>query len=166
MKALLFLIIFTIQAYIYAITPNATVMRVIDGDTIVVKTNQNQKQKVRLWGIDAPEMRQKSGPKSGRFLTTLLTDQPVYIDVVTTDKYGRLVANVYDSNGVYINEEMIRIGLAWVYTYFVNDLKPSWYELKMIRLTRQSQTTTDWFYNLNTRYRKSDASLGVSSKTP
>ncbi|MEC8678468.1 MAG: thermonuclease family protein [Candidatus Margulisiibacteriota bacterium] len=155
MKAILFLVIVAIQAY--AITPNAIVTRVIDGDTIVVKTNQSQKQKVRLWGIDAPEMRQKSGSKSGRFLTTLLTDQRVYIDVVSTDKHGRLVANVYDSNGVYINEEMIRIGLAWVYANFVNDSKPNWYELqanaqkKRIGLWRYRNPIPPWEYRQKRR---------------
>ena len=155
MKTILLLIFIAIQAY--AITPNATVMRVIDGDTIVVKTNQSQKQKIRLWGIDAPEMRQKSGPKSGRFLTTLLTDQRVYIDVVSTDKYGRLVANVYDSNGVYINEEMIRIGLAWVYSHFVNDSKPNWYELQakakqqQIGLWRYRNPIPPWDYRQKRR---------------
>lgn len=150
MKIILFLIIFVIQSY--ATTPNATVMRVIDGDTIVVKTSNNEKKKVRLWGIDAPEMRQKSGPKAGRFLTTLLTDQPVYIDIITTDKYGRFVANVYDSNGVYINEEMIRIGLAWVYEYYVRDSNPKWYELqanaqkKHIGLWRYRNPIPPWEY--------------------
>lgn len=35
----------------------AKVVRVIDGDTIVVLTDGETEERIRLWGIDAPEQR-------------------------------------------------------------------------------------------------------------
>ena len=65
------------------------VTRVIDGDTIYVLDSNNQRKKVRFWGIDAPELTQRDGAQSGRFLATLIGGQPITIKILETDRYGR-----------------------------------------------------------------------------
>lgn len=88
----------------------ATVVRVIDGDTIVVDIDGEQ-SKVRLIGIDTPESvasedylnktgKQNTieGKKSSDFTKEILKDYPyVYLqkDVSETDKYGRLLRYVW-----------------------------------------------------------------------
>ena len=85
-----------------ALAPNATVERVVDGDTIVVEL-QGQRERVRLLGIDTPESvaedrpDQCYGAEAGAYLTDLLpvgTDVALVRDVEPRDQYDRLLAYV------------------------------------------------------------------------
>ncbi|MFA5352864.1 MAG: thermonuclease family protein [Thermodesulfovibrionales bacterium] len=103
------------------------VIRVYDGDTIAVQTGGfagffTKEEKVRLIGIDAPEMRQEPwGRRSKRRLKELIsrTDSTVALqsDVEPRDKYGRLLAYVWDKKGQLLNEKMIEDGYALLYTF-------------------------------------------------
>ena len=154
MKVLFFLAFLITQ--IAATTANVLVTRVIDGDTLYVK-NGSVKQKIRLWGIDAPELSQKDGAKSGRFLATRISGEWCTIKIIDTDRYGRLVAKIYDSNETYVNEEMVRLGLAWVYTRYVNETQPDWVRYqqqardKKIGLWRRRNPTEPWLYRQSRR---------------
>jgi micrococcal nuclease len=113
------------------------VTRVIDGDTIRVQPAQGPLERVRLIGIDAPEV--PPGPKldgdaarSGRSLTaiqamgrratafarTQLDRQSVGLDldVQKRDRYGRLLAYVWTSGGVLFNRLIVAAGYAQVMT--------------------------------------------------
>ena len=108
----------------YISTYNAQVVRVVDGDTLHVKDAKGQRQKIRLFGIDAPELRQRDGAASGRYLGVRIGGLPVTVVVKDVDPYDRQVAMVYDEYGQSLNEEMIRLGLAWVYRSYAKN--PSW----------------------------------------
>lgn len=106
----------------------AQVVRVVDGDTIVVNINGTE-EKVRLIGIDTPESRLNSraylqekelgkdaevvvelGKKAKDFTTSVLDGaQKVFLefDVQQRDKYGRLLAYVYLPDGRMLNKEII-----------------------------------------------------------
>lgn len=91
-----------------------SVVRVVDGDTIIVVGQDNIKQTLRFDGIDAPEKDQPFGAEATEFVENLLDDKRVSLDNVDRDKYGRLLANVYvDSRWVEL--EIIQHGWAWVY---------------------------------------------------
>ena len=66
------------------------VMRVIDGDTIVVWTNR-----VRLAEIDAPEMRTAEGPASKAALAKLIDNKIVVVHWWKRGKYRRIIGYVY-----------------------------------------------------------------------
>jgi len=94
------------------------VVRVIDGDTIVVSGDV----RVRLIGVDTPETVDPSrpvecfGPESSRYLHELLpvgtTIRLVY-DVERLDRYGRTLAYVYKlTDGVFVNLAVARNGFA------------------------------------------------------
>lgn len=51
---------------------DAKVIKVSDGDTITALQGKQQ-IKIRLFGIDAPELKQLYGKKSKRFLSNLIT---------------------------------------------------------------------------------------------
>jgi endonuclease YncB( thermonuclease family) len=92
------------------------VVGVIDGDSIKVLHDGRQEQ-IRLWGIDCPEKNQDFGTKAKQATSTLVFAKTVEVEPVTTDRYGRTVAFV--RVGVtLVNEELIRQGLAWVYTRY------------------------------------------------
>ena len=141
---------------LFSATFNATVVRVVDGDSIHVKTVSNERKKIRLFGIDAPEIRQRDGAKSGRYLAVRLGDKTVQVVPQDTDVYGRLVATVFDEYGQNINEEMIRLGLAWVYVDYTQNNE--WMALeKMARdqrigLWRRKNPMPPWkFRNKNSK---------------
>lgn len=117
------LFIIPLLAVIYffkvSVTP-ATVTRVIDGDTFEVKVN-GQKRKIRLYGIDAPELRQPYGQEAKRYLTSFLLNREVLIEDMGTDKYGRETAIASIKMGkstILVNEELLRNGFAWHMTFF------------------------------------------------
>ena len=94
--------------------------RVVDGDTIKVANNGDQLT-IRLVGIDAPETskrkRQPGQPfnrKSTKYLASLVLNKMVDIKSYGQDRYGRTLGVVY-ANGMNVNLEMIKAGLAEVY---------------------------------------------------
>jgi micrococcal nuclease len=48
--------------------------------------------KIRLYGIDAPEMGQDFGRKSKDFASGMVGNKMVEVEVMDTDRYGRTVA--------------------------------------------------------------------------
>ncbi|KHL53828.1 succinoglycan biosynthesis protein [Xanthomonas cannabis pv. cannabis] len=102
---------------------------VTDGDTITVA-----QQRIRLWGVDAPESAQQCSDQLGRpwpcgrrsaaALDSHLTDQTVRCQPKETDRYGRTVAEC-TVQGQSVNRWMVRSGWAVAYrqyaTAFVSD---------------------------------------------
>ena len=83
------------------------VINILDGDTIVI----NQSQRIRLLGIEAPDEDLCLGKESKEFLESLVKDKPVTLEEVAADRYGRVIALVYQDNTL-INQAMINQGLA------------------------------------------------------
>ncbi|KAJ4779958.1 Ca(2+)-dependent nuclease family protein [Rhynchospora pubera] len=75
--------------------------------------------RIRLRGIDAPEMNMEYGQESKDALTKLIQGKPLTIHVYEEDGYGRLVGDVY-CNGVFVQEKLLRKGCAWHYEKFDN----------------------------------------------
>lgn len=98
------------------------VVSVADGDTFTLLTNNNERVKIRLYAIDAPERGQDFGTKSREFLNDLCYGKMVTIEKKDTDQYGRTLGIAF-ADGVNLNEEMVRNGLAWYYSHYANDPK-------------------------------------------
>jgi endonuclease YncB( thermonuclease family) len=90
------------------VDPYETVFRVVDGDTFILEAN---KQAIRLFGIDAPELNNCYGEESLSRLSRLLSKGKVQLKEPVVDKFGRIVALVY-VNGKLANETMIKEGYA------------------------------------------------------
>jgi micrococcal nuclease len=99
----------------------ATVVRVVDGDTIIVKfEGSSQQTRVRLIGVNAPES-VSSGPiecygkKAAAFTTaTLLPSTKVILtfDKERLDKYGRTLAYVRTVKGLDVQRTLLQGGFA------------------------------------------------------
>jgi endonuclease YncB( thermonuclease family) len=100
-------------------SPGATVISVGDGDTIRVRMN-GKPITVRLACIDAPETAQSPyGQQSRRYLQQRLpVGSTVTLEQKTSDRYGRLVAEVF--NGININLAMVEDGQAFVYRQYLS----------------------------------------------
>jgi endonuclease YncB( thermonuclease family) len=97
-----------------------TVLSVHDGDTLTLQIGAEQK-KIRLAGIDAPELKQPFGPESRDALRQSVLNQAVNIDTTKQDRYGRAVGKVL-LNGEDVNLKQVSAGLAWVYTDYIKEL--------------------------------------------
>jgi len=98
----------------------ALVAQVVDGDTVILGNGQ----KVRLLGIDAPELEHEGQPadflahKAKRVLTDLAQGRRVRLeyDKLRYDRYGRTLAFLFLPDGTNLSRELVRQGLAHVYT--------------------------------------------------
>ena len=102
---------------------NGKVSKVIDGDTIWVRSDSTT-VKVRLSYIDAPELKQMFGMQSKKYLTSLVLDKNVEIHSYRRDRYKRVIGEVYIHNNnesVFINAKLLKSGHAWVYKRYRNN---------------------------------------------
>ena len=98
------------------------VVRIYDGDSLIVHMADGREVEVRLFGIDAPERRQPWSRRSRQALSALVRNRQVRLAPVTEDSYGRTVAVMYTlTDGLDVNREMIRQGNAWVYRRYTRD---------------------------------------------
>lgn len=94
----------------------------IDGDTVDVAIDLGLRiftqQRIRLYGINAPEMRTPEGPAAKKRLSELL---PVGSEVIIRtrkdkqEKYGRYLGVFIDAEGHEVNQRMVSEGLAVEY---------------------------------------------------
>lgn len=104
------------------------VVKVADGDTFTLLDAGNQQVRVRLHGIDAPERGQDFGNVARQKLADLLAGKSVRIEEMDVDRYGRTVAIVYTADGVCVNEQLLKEGLAWHYKEY--DANEAWAKLE------------------------------------
>lgn len=95
------------------------VVSVTDGDTIKLLLDKKQ-YRIRLNGIDAPEMGQAYGRKSKDYLSSLVAGKRAKVIVRDTDRYGRYVGDVL-VEGKSANAELVAVGLAWHYVQYSKD---------------------------------------------
>jgi len=98
------------------------VPRVVDGDTVDIRG-----ERVRLEGIDAPEISQTCprrlfgswacGKAAAKELERLIGGRRLTCDSRGTDRYGRMLGICY-VDGRDINKEMVREGYAWAFVKY------------------------------------------------
>ncbi len=93
------------------------VTRVSDGDTLWVRPAEGGRPiKIRLDGVDAPEICQPGGREARQALEKLVLRQPVTLEVRVRDDYGRRVATLR-REGRDVGEQLVRDGQAWNYRF-------------------------------------------------
>ena len=98
------------------------VVSIADGDTFTLLTTEKKQVKIRLYGIDCPEKKQPFGTVAKQKLSELVFNKNVLAKKISTDRYKRTVAIVYDESNNCINEIMLKTGLAWHYTKYDHNL--------------------------------------------
>lgn len=124
------LIICIVCPSVFAIS--GKVVSIHDGDTITILQDKQQ-IKVRLFGIDAPELKQPYGKKSKQFLANLIAGEVVEVDENGKDRYKRTIGTIY-LNGTDINAQMVANGYAWAYRKFSKKYAPQESQAKKQRL--------------------------------
>jgi micrococcal nuclease len=101
-------------------TLSAGVERVSDGDTVVAVTDNATKLRIRLLGIDAPEIPhgkapgQPFGVEAQQYLERLIGHRSVRVESFGSDAYKQVLAVIW-VDGRNVNLEMVRAGLAEIY---------------------------------------------------
>ena len=105
------------------------VVRVTDGDTIVVEDGARHRNAVRIVAIDAPEKGrngmagQPYADRSRQHLVRLVDSQSVRLVSRGRDDYGRVLARVWLKD-VDVGLAQVCAGYAWVYEAFAAELSP------------------------------------------
>ncbi len=100
--------------------PSVFVERVPDGDTVEADI-QGKVERIRLIGIDAPELDQRPwGRKAKKYLQELIASSHwqvgIEYDIERRDKHDRVLAYLWSRDGRLINEEMVKGGYAVLFT--------------------------------------------------
>lgn len=116
------------------VTQQATVTRIVDGDTIWVEVQHGggplpagAAHKVRLLAYDAPEdtaTTECGGPEATAALRRLIpvgSRVRLTADQQDTDPYGRFLRYVHTDDGTFVNRQMVRRGHGHAVTYQPND---------------------------------------------
>jgi endonuclease YncB( thermonuclease family) len=92
---------------------------VSDGDTVTLLVGGRQ-EKVRLYGIDAPEKAQAFGQRARQYAASIVFGRQAGLERIGMDRYGRTIGKVF-VDGRSLNEDMLRAGLAWHYKAYSHD---------------------------------------------
>jgi len=111
------------------LVPNATIRKVVDGDTVIADIG-GSREHIRLIGIDTPESvaptrpLQCYGAEASAYLKSLLPEGTVVtliLDVEARDQYDRLLAYVVRSrDDLFVNLDLVEQGYADTLSYEPN----------------------------------------------
>ena len=99
----------------------AAAQTVTDGDTL-----KFGRERVRLWGIDAPEIHQTcpdrwlAGIEASRKMRELVKGHELICENRGYDRYGRMIG-LCRADGVDIQAAMVRAGMAWAFVKYSSD---------------------------------------------
>lgn len=91
------------------------VIKVKDGDTIVVLLENKTRETLRLAEVDCPESGQAFGNNAKHFTSEQVFGKNIIFYKVGKDRYGRSVAGVFYDGDKYLSREIVKAGFGWWY---------------------------------------------------
>lgn len=101
------------------------ITRIVDGDTAELLYNGEFPLMIRFEHIDAPEKRgsQPYGNKAKTVLSDLIFGQEVTLMTEAEfDMGGRIIGVLINEEGINVNKEMVRLGYAWHFKKYSDDM--------------------------------------------
>ena len=117
----LFLLVFAQVGAQTMSTLQGKVVAIADGDSLTILDATNRKQNIRLQGIDSPEIRQEFGEQAKQNLANLVFGRQVIVEYYKHDTYGHILGKVLLLDGLDVNLEQIKDGMAWHYKEYEAD---------------------------------------------
>ena len=120
------------------------VIKVYDGDTITIASKMPYDNSpmyrfsVRLNGIDTPEIKGKTEDEKSMALearnklSELIMNKQVFLKNVASEKYGRILADVYLDDTIHINQWMIDNRYAVKYDGGTKHIPESWVQYHLV----------------------------------
>jgi endonuclease YncB( thermonuclease family) len=115
----LFAVLFLVACSAHAETFEGKVIRVVDGDSLIVLFKQ-ERIRVRLKEIDAPELKQRFGKESQASLTAICANKAARVTWTERDRNARTLGRVWCA-GTDANAEQVRHGAAWIFPRYAKD---------------------------------------------
>jgi micrococcal nuclease len=81
--------------------------------------SNNVQHKIRLHGIDCPELNQPFGKAAKQFVSDLIFGNYVNVETNKKDRYGRTIGIVTLANNTILNEVILKNGYAWHYLEYL-----------------------------------------------
>lgn len=94
--------------------------KVVDGDTLAVKTAEGKRIRVRVAEIDTPEKGEPFSNRAREALNEMVWNQALSIRLYDIDSYGRMVGHVFIGD-TDAGRELVRNGLAVVFCRYATD---------------------------------------------
>jgi endonuclease YncB( thermonuclease family) len=115
-----------------------------DGDTLRVRSSDGQVLKIRFACVDAPELKQPLGEESRNHLRSIIKrgNNKVRVQPITTDRYGRTVAQLWNGSGL-IQSQMAIAGMAYGYEQYKKDC-PNWPAIESTQAQAQEAKLGVW----------------------
>lgn len=143
------------------------VTAVADGDTLTL-LSAGEEHRIRLGGIDAPELSQPHGTQARAALALMCLGRQADVAVQDRDRYGRAVGTVRcgrlaiapttagtDTATKTANTELVKQGHAWVYAQYNHDpTLPAWEQRARFNrwgLWAQARPTPPWEWRQRAR---------------
>ncbi|KAK8500989.1 hypothetical protein V6N13_062756 [Hibiscus sabdariffa] len=115
-----------------------------------------RKYRIRLRGIDAPDSSMPHGKEAKEELVKLIQGKCLRVLVYDEDLYGRCVGDIY-CNGKFVQEVMLKKGLAWHYTAYDQRVELATWEkearAKRVGLWASANPEKPWEWRKNKRQR-------------
>ena len=110
------------------------ILSVIDGDTFDI-ASACRRFRVRLKGIDAPEIRTAAGREAREWADREFSGRTITWHPLGVDAYGRLLGDIHLRDGTFVNEEIVRRGYA-----AANRENPSEHHARFLALETEART--------------------------
>ncbi|RKX35837.1 MAG: hypothetical protein DRP71_02170 [Verrucomicrobia bacterium] len=96
-------------------TLTGVIVEVTSGDSILLRTEDNREIPLNLWGIDSPEINNKTGQRARKYTARLVEGEIVTANVKARTSDGRLLCRVFFDGNRDLAEELLKEGYAvWV----------------------------------------------------
>lgn len=134
------------------------VVSIKDGDTFEVLYD-GFAERIRLAEIDCPESKQAFGKAAKKYASDLCYGKTVTVESGgKRDRYGRVVGTIITQDGINVNEELVKAGLAWHYKDYSDSEEIAQMEqearAQKVGLWSAKRPTAPWQYRKNKRNRK------------
>lgn len=96
-------------------TLTGVVVEVNNGDTFLLRTEDDREVTIGVWGIDSPEINNKTGKDARKYAAKLINGESVTITVMARASDGKNLARVIFDDDRDLAEELLKRGYAvWV----------------------------------------------------
>ena len=97
------------------------VVKVKDGDTVVILDKDLKEHTIRVADIDCPEYAQPYSRVAKEFTSDEIYFREVEIISKGQDRYGRTIGFIHYGNGLDLSKELLKNGYAWHYKRYSKD---------------------------------------------
>lgn len=130
------------------LTFEGKVTAIKDGDTYKVFYDGIE-QTIRLSHVDCPEKKQPFGNKAKQFASDICFGKTVIVKSEgKKDRYKRVIGEIITLDGINVNKEMVKNGLAWHYKKYSDNLEYAQLEIdaqnKHIGIWSESNPIAPW----------------------